>query len=338
MLQYLKYLVLTATRWALTTSDETEVGAKTAAGENVLVGGQAVIEGVMMRSPTGCGIAVRRPDGSVAQISEPLAPVGSKWRIFRLPFFRGVAVLGQALVLGIRALRFSAQEAMDDGSPEPTRSKRGDGSDGASADSLFLAGNLVVAILINLALFVGLPLVLTRLLERQFGFDNLFLFNGIDGLLRVTVFLAFIYAMSRMEDMRRVFAYHGAEHKTVYAFEANEPLTARNAQKHSTLHPRCGTSFLLVVMVVSILVFSVFHFDGFILRLLSRVVLMPAVAGISYEIIRYSARNPGFAARWIMAPGLALQKITTNPPDDEQVEIAILALEDALAVEQSTRT
>ena len=184
----------------------------------------------------------------------------------------------------------------------------------------------------NILLFIALPLLITRLLQTQIGFSSSLVFNGIDGLFRVLVFVIFLYSVSWMKDMNRVFQYHGAEHKTVYNFESREGLSVTNAQKFSTLHPRCGTSFLLVVMIVSILVFSLVHFDGFAGKLLSRIVLLPLVAGISYEIIRYSAKHPKSLLRIVTLPGLLLQKITTKPPDDNQVEIAIRALEEALTV------
>ena len=315
--RYVKGLCLTAIQWALQTSDD-----------DVLVGGQAVLEGVMMRGPEGYAVAVRTPDGSVSRTSSPIKPTGIKWRLFRLPFVRGIGVLGQALVVGIRALKFSAEHALAEDNQATQKPK----TDEPKSQNLFIAGNLVVALGINLVLFVAIPLILTRLIQGQIGFENFLVFNAVDGVLRVAVFLLFLYSVSRMEDMRRVFEYHGAEHKTVYAFEAHLDLTLDNARGFSTLHPRCGTSFLLIVMVVSILVFSLFHFDGFLAKLLSRIALMPAIAGISYEVIRYSARNPGKLARWIMLPGLMLQKITTNEPDDDQMEVAIVALEDALAV------
>src|SRR5262249_20449138 len=166
----------------------------------------------------------------------------------------------------------------------------------------------------------------------QLGFESSLLFNGIDGLLRVLVFVTFLYSVSLMKDMKRVFEYHGAEHKTVYNFESRQKLSVDTAQTFSTLHPRCGTSFLLVVMIVSFLVFSVAHFDTLGGRLLSRIVLLPLVAGLSYEIIRYSAKHPKSLLRIVTFPGLMLQKITTKPPDNTQVEIAIRALEEALTV------
>jgi len=316
--KYLKHLALTSTSWALSSSDD------------ILVGGQAVIEGVMMRSPKGYSVAVRRQDGTVRIMKDALKTVGETWHAFNLPILRGVGVLGQALVLGIRALRFSAEEAL----AEETHRKEAKEvkKEESTVSSWLIAGNLVVALGINILLFVALPLFLTRLLQNEIGFQSSILFNGIDGLIRVAVFVLFLYSVSWMKDMNRVFQYHGAEHKTVYNFEAREELNVDNARRFSTLHPRCGTSFLLVVMVVSILVFSVVRFDGFTAKLLSRIVLLPLVAGISYEIIRYSAKHPRSLLRIVTFPGLLLQKITTKPPDDTQLDIAIVALREALTL------
>jgi len=317
--KYFKHLVFTATSWALSSSDD-----------EILVGGQAVIEGVMMRSPKGYSVAVRRQDGTVRVMKDALLTLGEKSKIFKTPILRGVGVLGQALVLGIRALRFSAEEALTAETAEkPAKEAR---KDAAQVSSWLIAGNMVLALGINILLFVALPLVITRLLQTQLGFQSCILFNGIDGLFRVLVFVIFLYSVSWMKDMNRVFQYHGAEHKTVYNFESRKELKVATAQEFSTLHPRCGTSFLLVVMIVSILVFSLVHFNTFGGKLLSRIVLLPLVAGISYEIIRYSAKHPKSILRIVTYPGLLLQKITTQPPDDHQVEIAIRALEEALTV------
>lgn len=316
--KYLKHLTLTATSWALSSSDD-----------EILVGGQAVIEGVMMRSPKGYSVAVRRQDGTVRVMKDALLSLGEKWKILKTPILRGVGVLGQALVLGIRALRFSAEEALtEEGAKRETTPKK----DPAQVSSWLIAGNMVLALGINILLFVALPLVITRLLQTRLGFQSSILFNGIDGMFRVLVFVMFLYIVSWMKDMNRVFQYHGAEHKTVYNFESRKDLKVDNARMFSTLHPRCGTSFLLVVMIVSILVFSVAHFDSFSGKLLSRIVLLPLVAGISYEIIRYSAKHPNSLLRIVTLPGLLLQKITTKEPDDTQLEIAIRALEEALTV------
>jgi uncharacterized protein YqhQ len=316
--KYFKHLVFTATSWALSSSDD-----------EILVGGQAVMEGVMMRSPKGYSVAVRRQDGTVRVMKDAILALGAKWKFFKIPVLRGVGVLGQALVLGIRALRFSAEEAVSEEAAKKDAEKK---TDAAQVSSWLIAGTLIPALGINLLLFIALPLLITRLLQTQIGFQSSLLFNGIDGIFRVLVFVAFLYCVSLMKDMNRVFQYHGAEHKTVYNFESRQILNVENAQKFSTLHPRCGTSFLLVVMIVSILVFSMVQFDTFAGKLLSRIVLMPLVAGLSYEIIRYSAKHPNSLLRIVTFPGLVLQKITTQPPDDRQVEIAIRALEEALSV------
>ena len=315
--KYLKHLLITATSWALSSSDD------------VLVGGQAVIEGVMMRSPKGYSVAVRRQDGTVRVMKDVLLGLGQKWKFFKAPILRGVGVLGQALVLGIRALRFSAEEALAE---EAVKKETEPKKDPSEVSSWLIAGSLIPALAINVALFIGLPLVITRVLQNQFGFQSSILFNSIDGVLRVLVFVIFLYTISLMKDMNRVWEYHGAEHKTVYNFESRQELNVENAQRFSTLHPRCGTSFLFVVMIVSILVFSLAHFDTFTGKLLSRIVLLPLVAGISYEIIRYSAKHPNSILRVVTLPGLLLQKITTQPPDNTQVEIAIRALEESLTV------
>jgi uncharacterized protein YqhQ len=314
--KYLQHLVLTATAWALSSSED-----------EILVGGQAVVEGVMMRSPKGYSVAVRRQDGTVRVMKDMVLALGQKWKIFKAPIARGVGVLGQALVLGIRALRFSTEEALAEESV-----KQDSKTDPAQVSSWMIGSSLVLALGVNILIFIALPLVITRLIQAEVGFQSSLLFNGIDGVFRVLVFVVFLYIVSLMKDMNRVFQYHGAEHKTVYNFESRQALTVENAQKFSTLHPRCGTSFLLVVMIVSILVFSIAHFDSFTGKLLSRIVLLPLVAGISYEIIRYSAKHPKSVLRIVTLPGLLLQKITTQPPDDTQVEIAIRALEEALTV------
>jgi uncharacterized protein YqhQ len=316
--KYVKHLIFTATSWALSSSDD-----------EILVGGQAVIEGVMMRSPKGYSVAVRRQDGTIRVMKDVLLGLGEKWKIFKTPILRGIGVLGQALVLGIRALRFSAEEALTE---EAKKKETVSTKDVGQVSSWLIAGNLVLALGVNILLFVALPLVITRLLQAKMGFESLILFNGIDGIFRVLVFVAFLYLVSWMKDMNRVFQYHGAEHKTVYNFESREDLKVVNAKRFSTLHPRCGTSFLLVVMIVSILVFSIAHFDSFTGKLLSRIVLLPLVAGISYEIIRYSAKHPNSLLRIVTLPGLLLQKITTKEPDDTQLEIAIRALQEALTV------
>jgi uncharacterized protein YqhQ len=324
--RYFKHFILTATHWALSSSDD------------ILVGGQAVMEGVMMRSPQGYSVAVRRQDGSIRVIKETLKTPAEKHKIFKLPVFRGMGVLGQALVLGIKALRFSAEEAVQDidaaTNPEKPEAPKIEekAAKPEKLSSWLIAGNLVLALGINIALFFVLPLFLTNFLQSRLGFESSLLFSGIDGVLRVATFVLFLLMISWMKDMRRVFEYHGAEHKTVYNFEARENLSIENAQKYSTLHPRCGTSFLFVLMIVSILVFSLAHFDSLGTKLLARVVFLPLIVGISYEILRFSAKHRGSLLRIVTYPGLLLQKITTKEPDEKQLATAIKALEEALSV------
>jgi uncharacterized protein YqhQ len=314
---HFKHFFLNSISWALTSSND-----------DILVGGQAVIEGVMMRSPKGYSVAVRRQDGSVRIIKDALKTVAEKWKIFKLPVLRGVGVLGQALVLGIKALQFSAGEAIADEEAKQGKEVK----EAKTPSKAFIAGNLIVALGVNILLFVVLPLFLTRVLQQQVGFESSLLFNAIDGIFRVGVFVSFLLLVSMMKDMKRVFQYHGAEHKTVYNFESRQDLNVANAKKFSTLHPRCGTSFLLVVMIVSIVVFSTVQFDSIYGKLLSRIILLPLVAGISYEVIRYAAKHPTSLLRWVTFPGLLLQKITTKEPDEPQIQTAITALEEALTV------
>lgn len=313
--------MLTATSWALSSSED-----------EILVGGQAVIEGVMMRSPKGYSVAVRRQDGTVGVMKNPLLSLAEKSKIWKAPILRGMGVLGQALVLGIRALRFSVEEAITEETAKQEPAQKPGKADPGQVSNWLIAGSMIPALAVNIGIFIVLPLLLTRFIQNQLGFQSSLLFNGIDGLFRAVVFVGFLYTVSLMKDMTRVWQYHGAEHKTVYNYEARQELKVENAQKFSTLHPRCGTSFLFVVVLVSIVVFSIGHFDTFTGKLLSRIILLPLVAGLSYEIIRYSAKHPKSLFRIVTLPGLLLQKITTKPPDDSQVEIAIRALEEAMTV------
>lgn len=299
----------------------------------LLVGGQALIEGVMMRSPGAYGVAVRRPDGSIAFQRGKVASLAKRYPFLKLPILRGVAVLFQSLALGIRALNFSAEQAMAEEKPEgqeakPVEAKKDDKSNWA------IAGSMVVGLAVGAGVFLLLPLWLTQLSERYvFGghLGNL-AFNLVDGLLRALFFLGYIFLISRMKDIHRVFQYHGAEHKVVFAWEKQVSLTVENARIQSRLHPRCGTSFLLFVLLVSILVFAFIPKTApFLVKFGGRLLLVPAIAGLSYEVLRFTAKHraaPLFAL--LVAPGLALQRITTQEPTDDMLEVAIAALEEAL--------
>ncbi len=301
--------------------------------EDILVGGQAVIEGVMMRTPRATAVAVRRMDGSMEVTGKPVKRLSDFWKPLSWPVVRGFAVLLQSLVLGMRALNFSINAAMKD--EEAAQAARKPGRAAKAGSTYPIALSMAAAIAVAVLLFILLPLWITTLLKGPIpAIHNWLVFNLVDGLIRVVIFLGYIVLVSMLKDIRRVFEYHGAEHKVVYTWEAGEELTVGNARGKSTLHPRCGTSFLMFVMVTSILVFSLFKFDAFWAIFLSRLVLVPLVSGLSYELIRLSAPRSGKGFfRLIVLPGLGLQRITTKEPSDDQLEVAIRSLKEALELD-----
>jgi uncharacterized protein YqhQ len=292
------------------------------------VGGQAVIEGVMMRAPRSVAIAVRRPNGEIVVRRELVVPLSERFPIVKLPILRGAVALFSSLIIGIKALNFSANEAMT----EEEKDKEGDKA-GGELSSWAMAGTMAMAFGFGICLFFLFPLYLTKLMTPVIG-DNNIIFNLVDGIIRVAIFLLYIWGISRMEDIRRVFQYHGAEHKSIFAFEAGEEMTVENVRPYSRLHPRCGTSFLLIVMLVSIAVFSLIpKLWPFAFKAGSRIILLPMIAGISYEFLKWSAKNDTHPlVRLIITPGLALQRLTTGEPDDAQLEVAIRSLNEALEV------
>jgi len=351
--------------------------------DQIIVGGQAVIEGVMMRAPHSYAVAVRRPDGQIVARSERLPVLSEKYPLLKLPVLRGSAVLIHSMILGIKALNFSANVAFHEGEKDslstpsefqPTALPSGMPTARSSvavvtevkpaAETKTAAGaigSIIFAIFFNVLLFIVLPLLLTNILFVYLGGGTIdaqsasgtwyadawawiraglhpvrpsVAFNLVDGLIRMTFFLIMITSFSLLRDIRRVFEYHGAEHKVVYTWEADEELTVANARTKRRQHPRCGTSFLMVVMLVSIVAFSVVKFDSLFLNFIVRLSLIPVVAGVSYEIIRASAKT---SAQWffsvITRPGLWLQNITTREPDDSQLEVAIYALKESLKLE-----
>lgn len=385
---------------------------------DLIVGGQAVIEGVMMRTPNAYAVAVRKADGTIVNIAARLPKWSDKYPLLKLPVLRGSAVLVQSMGLGIKALNYSANEAFSDAQAEETEEVRvaltpaviegeGDfaGLTGAvpglfpvptqqrakdemkKGGTAAAAGSIVFAMIFNVLLFVAAPLLLTNALfigagwapapaaaaatnqtsatpnaatadqantaaanppawyTRAWSTVRTYLhpvrpsvaFNLVDGLIRMSFFLIMIFSFSLLKDIRRVFEYHGAEHKTVFTWEAGLPLTVANARPQPRQHPRCGTSFLMVVMLVSIALFSVIKFDSLVYNFLVRLALVPLVAGLSYEIIRLSARKEsGFFFKLITRPGVWLQNITTQEPDDLQLEVAIEALKESLKLEPQT--
>jgi len=296
-------------------------------GEETLVGGQAVLEGVMMRSPHAWGIAVRKSNGQVMSHSELLDRPSEKHKWMGWPVVRGVVTLGQAMALGFRALRYSANVALDE-MPVNEEGKT------IQLSGWMVAANAILSVAFFIFMYKFLPLVAATELKRVSpAFGNQIVFNLVDGAIRIGLFLLFIWATSLWGDIRRVYQYHGAEHKTVFAFEAHDPMEVEAIQKYSTFHPRCGTSFLMTVMLISILIYTLVPVTTFWARFGIRIALLPVIAGISYEIIRFAAKHRGSLFAIMTAPGLWLQRITTQPPDNSQVECAMVALDQAMELE-----
>jgi len=310
-------------------------------GEETLVGGQAVMEGVMMRAPHSYCVAVRRANGEIVTQEQPLPKISEQYKIFKYPVFRGIGTLYQAMKLGMQALKFSGDVGMQD--LQETAAKEGKAKPGKSRNPgqkglppWALAINLVISLGFFVFMYKFVPLFLaTRLKAIYPVFEGRIPFNLADGMIRMLIFLVFMYLISLMKDIHRVFEFHGAEHKVVFNFESGQPVTVPNAQRFTTFHPRCGTSFLFVVIIVSIVFYTFIPFDGFVAKLVSRIVLLPLIAGVSYELIRFAARRRGSVLATITAPGLWLQRITTKPPSDDQTAVAIHALEGAMALERS---
>ena len=298
-------------------------------GEETLVGGQAVLEGVMMRSPHAWAIACRKPSGEIALHSEPLERLSEKHKWAGWPVIRGVATLGHAMTLGFRALRFSANTALEAIQPEEEGKKK------IEISGWMATINIVFSVGFFIFMYKYLPLLAaTQIKKVSPVFSGQIMFNLVDGLIRIGLFLVFIWGVSLFRDIRRVYEYHGAEHKTVYAFENGDPLGVAHVQKYSTFHPRCGTSFLMTVMLISMLVYMVIPVTTFWARFGIRIALLPVIAGVSYEMIRFAAKHRGSFFALLTAPGLWLQRVTTKPPSDDQAECAIAALEQAMSLEK----
>lgn len=301
--------------------------------ETTLVGGQAVMEGVMMRSPHSYCVAVRKANGEIVTEEAELPRLSDKYKIFRLPVFRGLGTLGQAMWLGMKALRFSANTALEtaDGVPEAAPAKK-------EMSGWLMWANILFSFAFFIVLYKLLPLFLATWFGHFFGHvlpavDSRLGINLMDGLIRIILFLGFLYGISRMKDIQRVFEYHGAEHKVVFNFESGQPVNVQNAQQFVTWHPRCGTSFLLVVMVIAMIFYAFLPFDSFAAKFAARIALLPLVVGVSYELIRFAAKRRQGLLALLTRPGLWLQRVTTKQPSNEQAEIAIHALEHAMALE-----
>ena len=289
------------------------------------VGGQAVLEGVMMRSPGSWAVAVRRPDGEVASVCRPVKSAAQRHRWLRLPVLRGIVALGESLAIGFRALAVSANYAAVEEGEDVDESA-------AELSKGQLAFAFAIAIGFALVVFKVSPAVLTDLLPIH----NTALFVGVEGLIRVTILIVYLAAISLVPDLRRVFQYHAAEHKAINAFEDGAELTPESVQAYSKIHVRCGTAFLLWVMVVAVFVFAAVGRPALPELILSRILLLPVIAGLAYELIRFGSRHPdNRILQGLLAPGLWLQSLTTREPTDDQVEVSIRALRDVLEAERA---
>ena len=281
------------------------------------VGGQAVLEGVMMRAPTAWAVAVRKPDGQIEAVRHDLPRLSTRSKGARIPFVRGVLVLGESLTLGFRALSWSAQKAV--GEDEEPITKRQ------------VAGSMIVAMVLFSAIFIVAPAALARFVSGE----STIAFNVVEAIVRLALFVGYLWAIGRAEDIRRVFRYHGAEHMSIHAYEAGEPLSVESVSRYRPEHPRCGTSFLLIVVLLSVVFFTMFGRPDWPLLVASRVLGIPVIAGISYELLRWSGTHSGrrFGAV-VAAPGLWLQRLTTGVPDPEMIEVAVTSLLSALGDEE----
>jgi uncharacterized protein YqhQ len=290
------------------------------------VGGQAVIEGVMMKGADSIAIAVRKPDGEIALKKQELK--SSRKTISKIPVLRGVFAFFDSMVLGVQSLMYSA-EFYEEEDPK-AKDKKPNALD-KFMEANFIWISVTLSIAFSVLLFILLPTVVVNIFE---GFTtSTIALNLLEGLVRIGIFIAYITAISGMKDIKRVFEYHGAEHKTIFCYEHGEELTVENVKKHGRLHPRCGTSFLFIVMIVSILMFSMFEWSSLFYRIVVRLALLPIVAGISYEFIKWAGKSQSKFACTMSKPGMWLQKITTREPDDSQIEVAIVALKNVLVAD-----
>ncbi|MFL0267183.1 DUF1385 domain-containing protein [Candidatus Clostridium radicumherbarum] len=299
--------------------------------KKVSVGGQAVIEGVMMRGSKGVSTAVRTPEGEIVIERLDIVPYSKKYKLLGLPVIRGFVSLIESLVIGIKTLNYSAKffEEEEELSKFDKwfKNKFKDKSDNIIA-GVSLIFSLVVAVL----LFFLLPTYAANFFKKVANINTVWL-NVIEGIIRVMLFLLYIYFIGKLEDIKRVFEYHGAEHKTIFCYENGMELTPENAKKFRRLHPRCGTNFLFLVMIVSIIIFSLTGWNSLLQRLLYRIILLPVISGITYELIRWMGKSNSKAANILAFPGLMLQKLTTREPDLSEIEVAIAALKSAEGLE-----
>lgn len=290
--------------------------------EPALVGGQAVLEGVMMRAPHSYAVAVRKPNGELVTQQQAIPRMSEKYPLFKYPVLRGLGTLGQAMQLGFKSLNFSINAALEDEANAERKS-------GKPVAPWMMTVNIFFSVAFFLFMYKFVPLFLAERLATSRLAINMW-----DGILRLAIFLSFLFLLSRMKDISRVFEYHGAEHKVVFNFESGKPVNVENAQQFPTFHPRCGTSFLLALMVIAMIFYALLPIDGFWTKFAARILSLPLIIGLSYELIRFAARRQGSLLGLLTAPGLWLQRVTTRPPDNAQAEVAIHALETAMELER----
>lgn len=303
------------------------------------VGGQAVIEGVMMRGKKKMATAIRLESGEINVDEDEIVPLNKKNKFLSLPLIRGVISFFDSLITGIKVLNYSASFfEIEDEEEESKFDKWFKGIFKEKSKDAILVIAMILSLTISFLMFFALPTFSTGLLRRFI--DNKFILNIVEGMMRVLILVIYIYAVSRLDDIKRVFEYHGAEHKTIFCYEADEELTIENVKKFKRFHPRCGTNFIFLVMIISILVFSVVSWNSLWERLLYRLLLLPLVLGISYEAIKWMGKSDSFLSDFFAYPGMFLQRITTNEPDDEQIEVAIRALKvaEGIYVEEKVET
>ncbi len=293
------------------------------------VGGQALIEGVMMKSLSDIAMAVRKSNGEIIVKKESVSKI-EKSSIYKIPIIRGAIALINSMILGVRAITYSAEvfEEIDSDEEKSKFEKWLEEKFGDRADDIITYFSVALALAMSIVIFMFIPTLLINLLKNIF--TNQLLLSGFEGVLKILMFIGYIILISKMKEIKRVFQYHGAEHKVIHCYESGKPLTVENARKFTTLHPRCGTSFLLIVMVLSILLFSFLGWESPVQRVVMKLMLLPLVAGVSYEVIKIAGKSKSKLVYAISYPGLMLQKLTTNEPDDKQLEVAIVALKSIL--------
>lgn len=307
----------------------------------VSIGGQAVLEGVMMKNNDKYAVAIRKPDNEIEVKISEFKPAGSRFALFKVPIIRGVVNFIESLVIGVKTLTYSADFLEEEEEPKTDRKKENtdekkanedktnrNGTDKNNSDNLWMFGTVALSIVLAVGLFMLLPAFLASLLDKVV--KNHFVLGLIEGVIRLIIFMIYVVLISRMKEIKRTYMYHGAEHKCINCLEHGDALTVENVMKHTRFHKRCGTSFLFIVMIVSILVFMCIDTDTMALRLLYRVLLVPVIAGISYEFIKYAGRSESFIANLLSKPGLWVQRLTTKEPEADMIEVAIKSVEGVL--------